>query len=134
MVVVVVAFVSSWDWDFQGLGLVSSWDFLGLGLVSSWDLLKSGAGVVVVVVLLALMRPCTLARNSSRIKTLFFLGPLWDPSWDPSVEALGDGEEASVVEAEVDDEGGDDAVVIPSVEVDTSGVADEAVAAFSLLL
>ena len=90
--------------------------------------------MVVVVVLLALMRPCTLARNSSRIKTLFFLGPLWDPSWDPfSVEALGDGEEASVVEAEVDDEGGDDAVEIPSVEVDTSGVADEAVA-FSLLL
>jgi len=85
------------------------------------------------VVLLALMRPCTLARNSSLIKTLFFLGPLWNPSWDPSVEALGDGEEASVVEVEVDDEGGDDAVVIPSVEVDTSGVADEAVA-FSLLL
>ena len=49
------------------------------------------------------------------------------------MEALSDGEEASVVEAEVDDEGGDDAVEIPSVEVDTSGVADEAVA-FSLLL
>ena len=90
-------------------------------------MLKSGAGVV--VVLLALSRPCTLASSESRIKTLFFLSG--EEVLVASVEApLGEGEESSVV----DDEGGEEALVLRSVEVDAaSGVVDEA-GAFSLLL
>ena len=89
-------------------------------LVSSCDWLKSGAGVV--VVLLALRRPCPLSSSESRNKTLFFLRE--EGVLVASVEALGEGEESSVV---------DEPLVLPSVEVAASGVVDEAVA-FSLLL
>ena len=92
-------------------------------------MLRSGAGAGVVVVLLALSRPCTLARNSSRIKTLFFLV---EEVLD-SVEELGEGEDTSVVDGEEDEEGGGEPAELPSVEVAASVVVDEA-GAFSLLL